>query len=156
MLFNSDDRVDKEAYYCLACVEHALDGLILDTCAEKPDHLVPVLAAGLAVVLVDRGVRQPPVDSVGVDNAAGMTGLVNHLIGLGHRRIGIITGPRNLSVAAERLAAWRQALAAAGIRPQPAWVAEGDFRFAGGFKAAPRLVEAATTTLTWRHGRARR
>lgn len=147
MLFNSDDRADKEAACCQACVEHALDGLILDPCGDDVAHLEPAVAAGLALVLVDRGVSRVPADSVGVDNGLGMTRLVEYLLALGHRRIGIITGPRALSVAAERLAAWEAALLGAGVRPAADWVAEGDFRFDGGYRAAPRLVAAGVTAI---------
>ena len=82
--------------------------------------------------------------SVDVDNRAGARTAVEHLLGLGHRRIGCITNaPLAYTAAADRLAGYRDALATAGIDADPALVVEGSFDAASGHAAATRLLDRA-------------
>jgi LacI family transcriptional regulator len=65
---------------------------------------------------------------------------VEHLLGLGHRRIAYLMGPRNLRSSFDRLAGYRAALAAHGIEPQPGWTQDSEFTFDGGYTAARLLL----------------
>jgi len=68
---------------------------------------------------------------------------MEHLLSLGHRRIGAITGPRAYLASNERLNGYEGALAAAGVLPDPAMMLESTFDIEGGAKAAARLLDAA-------------
>ncbi|MFI6482271.1 LacI family DNA-binding transcriptional regulator [Nonomuraea sp. NPDC050663] len=71
---------------------------------------------GVPVVIVDP--RRPPpegVPSVASDNVGGAVAATEHLIGLGHRRIAVVTGREGVPCADERLAGHRSAMAAAGL-----------------------------------------
>ncbi len=81
--------------------------------AEIERHLAAMQADGAAVVHLSPHALGAP--DVGVDNAAGIADMVVALVGLGHRRIGFLAGPRALYVARERLAGYRQGLERAGI-----------------------------------------
>jgi LacI family transcriptional regulator len=89
----------------------------------------------------DRG-ELPRVD---VDHRAGARQMVEHLVGLGHRRIGFIAGPPTITTARERLAGFREAMAAAEL--DASLRAEGDFTYEGGLTGATRLLEAGPTAL---------
>jgi LacI family transcriptional regulator len=65
---------------------------------------------------------------------------MRHLLELGHRRIGAITGPRGWFATEERRRGYHAALAAYGIMPDPAIELEGDFRIEGGIKAGEQLL----------------
>ena len=65
------------------------------------------------------------IDSISVDNALGARLATEHLLGLGHRRIGFLSGPLRTSSRLERLAGYRSALVAAGLEPRPDLVWEG-------------------------------
>src|SRR5690606_34417496 len=72
-----------------------------------------------------------------------------YLIGLGHRRIGHVTGPLARILSVDRLAGYRRALQEAGIAFDPALVAQGDFTFPGGLEAGEALLglEAPPTAI---------
>jgi DNA-binding LacI/PurR family transcriptional regulator len=83
-----------------------------------------------------------PAPSVDVDNEAGAQLAVEHLISLGHRRIGCITNaPLAYTAAAARLDGYRAALKAAGIPYDAALVAEGAFEPSSGHHAVVALLE---------------
>jgi DNA-binding LacI/PurR family transcriptional regulator len=81
------------------------------------------------------------VTSVDVDNRAGARGAVEHLIALGHRRIGCVTNaPLAYTAASERLDGYRDALRAANIEPRPEWVVEAAFDAGSGHRAMAELL----------------
>jgi len=79
-----------------------------------------------------------PCYSVDVDNVGGARLATAHLVGLGRRRIGTVTGPSDMPASVDRLAGWRQVLAESG-HPDDA-VAVGDFTTAGGAAAVRDLL----------------
>ena len=85
---------------------------------------------------------RPPGDAlaVAIDDRAAAAEMTAHLIGLGHRRIGFITGDRRQSVSARRLAGYRAALVADGVAFDPALVAAGDFSYRSGLVAGEQLL----------------
>ena len=80
---------------------------------EMDRHLGVMRGEGAAVVHLSPYALGEP--EVSVDNAAGIGGMVAALVGLGHRRIAFLAGPRSLYVARERLAGYRRGLEDAGI-----------------------------------------
>jgi DNA-binding LacI/PurR family transcriptional regulator len=77
---------------------------------------------------------------VDVDNTAGERIATEVLLERGCRRIGTVAGPADMTAAEDRLAGWREAMAAAGL-PDDA-VVRGDFTEAGGERAAEELMAA--------------
>lgn len=115
-------------------------GLTLST----PDALLDAAAeAAIPFVMVD------PVDtshdgmvSVGSSNWAGARAATEHLIALGHRRIGWIGGPDASSAARDRLYGYRAALDAAGLGADDALVRTDRFEVAAGARHARDLLAA--------------
>jgi LacI family transcriptional regulator len=97
-----------------------------------------------AVALALAGDRAglPTVD---VDHRAGARQMTEHLLGLGHRRIGFIAGPVAVSTARQRLDGFRDAMQAACLDASA--VVEGGFTYAGGVDAAERLLLASPTAI---------
>ena len=83
-------------------------------------------------------------NSVQVDEHYGSRVAVDHLAGLGHRRIAYINGPRNglhgWDASTGRLAGYRGVLSDRGIDADPALVMEGDWEVESGYSAARRLL----------------
>lgn len=75
------------------------------------------------------------------DNRGGARQAVAHLVAAGRRRIATITGPADLSPGVDRLAGYRDALAAAGLPEDDALVAPGDFSEDTGEAAMRALLE---------------
>ncbi len=102
-----------------------------------PDRLS---TAGIPIVLVGRppkGIRASYVD---VDNRQGAQSAVGHLIAGGRRVIATIAGPGDMAAGTDRLAGYRDALAEAGIAPDPALETTADFTQDGGSVAMSRLL----------------
>ncbi len=85
-----------------------MDGLLIASATTSERFLVELARQGLPFVLVNR--RVPRVGpSVTVDDARGMELAVEHLVGLGHRRIAHVAGPRDADTARRRAAGFRSA-----------------------------------------------
>lgn len=115
-----------------------VDGVVLiSTHAEDP--LPRLLAeARVPAVLSARPVQSIPISYVEVDQRAGAALAVEHLVAGGRRRIATISGPLDTPAGRERLAGFREAQAAHGIREAAA--VEGDFTQAGAAAAMKRLL----------------
>ncbi|MEU3839546.1 substrate-binding domain-containing protein [Streptomyces sp. NPDC028635] len=89
-------------------------------------------------VMVDPAVEpRPGVVSVGAANWQGGVTATEHLLGLGHRRIAVIAGQRQTTASGARVAGYRSALSAAGVRHRPEYV-----RHAGAEEACVRHAGA--------------
>jgi LacI family transcriptional regulator, repressor for deo operon, udp, cdd, tsx, nupC, and nupG len=75
------------------------------------------------------------IPSVRIDNDRGARLAVEHLIGLGHRSIGHVTGPVGNVLTVARLSGFRAAMAAHGVPIRQDWVIEGDFSMDSGAAA---------------------
>lgn len=106
---------------------------------------IPALLADLKVPAIGlASVRIPSYPAMLVtDERAGAHLLGQHLIGLGHRKIGFITGPRAFHSAVEREQGFKQALREAGVTLQPTHVREGDYSFDSGVRAAEAILGGA-------------
>ena len=133
-----NSRHDIEA--ALQAMRGRVDGLVV----MSPHIDVAVLAANLPeslpAVMLNTAQATEAFDTLGVDNFGGARAMVAHLAGHGHRRIAIVRGPEPNHDAQERLRGYRAALAGAGIAPDPALEAEGDFTEDGGYGAVRRLL----------------
>jgi LacI family transcriptional regulator len=119
------------------------DGLVVSGPRTDDRHLPELAREGFPLVLQGAlpGIDVPSVD---VDNVAGARLAVEHLLTLGHRRIACITNaPLAYTAARERLDGYRAAMRAAGIEPDPAWVAEAAFDAQSGRRAMRSLLGRA-------------
>jgi len=119
------------------------DGLVVSGPRTDDRHLLELVRAGFPLVL-QGALSGLDVPSVDVDNAAGARLAVEHLLALGHRRIGCITNaPLAYTAARERLEGYRAALRTVGIEPDPAWVEEAAFDAPSGRRAMRTLLARA-------------
>lgn len=77
----------------------------------------------------------------------GMTLVVQHLLSLGHQRIGFINGEENSSTSAERLNGYVSAITLGGLRYTPTLTQHGDFSEESGARCAHALVDKGVTAL---------
>lgn len=140
VLYNTDEDPARELHI-LEQLKGRVDGLLLAPTSEAGSSLELVRAAQLPVVLIDREARDyDDVDSVKVDNVSGSRQAIDHLLGLGHSRIGVVTGPLASTPGRERLEATLAALEEAGIELEDALVQNGGFKEEGGYHATLRLL----------------
>ncbi len=105
------------------------DGVILVLSRLDRAAADQLASLGIPLVLIDPvGGSDPVIQTVGATNWAGGLAATEHLIELGHRRIGIITGPPEVVCSQERLEGYRAALGRAGIALDDSLLRYGNFR----------------------------
>src|ERR1700722_9794012 len=120
------------------------DGVILVLTELSSAHRARLAAMRMPVVIVDPvGQPDPRIPSIGATNWAGGLMATEHLIEIGHRRIGTITGRPSLLCSQARLDGYRAALERAGIPADPTLVYSGDFHFEAALVAATDMLELA-------------
>ena len=138
------EDVPTRAAYDRLLREQQVDGLILSG-PRLDDPLLPELAAeGFPLILHGRleGSATPFVD---VENRAGAHQATDHLVGLGHRRIGFVSNaPMFYSGAQERLAGYREALEGQGLPLDPSLVRMSDFSPDSGAAAMRELLRLSS------------
>jgi DNA-binding LacI/PurR family transcriptional regulator len=118
-----------------------VDGVVLIS-THAADLLPQLLAeADVPVVLSGRPAQPTPISYVEVDQRAGVAMAVDHLVARGRTRLATVSGPQDTPAGRERLAAFRERLAAHGLAEVAA--VEGDFTQASGAAAARELLAAA-------------
>ena len=128
LLCNAERDPVREAHFAEMLLDSGVRGLIFGSSPLSFDHLAAFESRGLQVVAFDRslaGASSVIVDSVEINNVQAARLAISHLTGLGHRRIGFLSGPIRTVSRRERLAGYRQALVEAGIDPDPQLVWEG-------------------------------
>lgn len=115
---------------------------IIGLTLTAPDGLIRAASdADLPFVMVDPvDTRHRHMVSVGSSNWAGSRTATEHLIGLGHRRIGWIGGPEASDAARDRLYGYQAALDAAGLTVDPELVRSDQFAVAPGTRHARELL----------------
>jgi DNA-binding LacI/PurR family transcriptional regulator len=140
LLHSVEDVAAPEAYIGLVREKHA-DGIILSGPRSDDQQLLRLKAERFSVVLLGQlpGSDIPFVD---VDNVGAARQAVNHLLGLGRRRVGMITNaPLAYTAARDRLAGYRQALEEVNIPFDEELVRYGDFREESGRGAMNQLLD---------------
>jgi LacI family transcriptional regulator len=121
---------------------HRVDGIAIAPVSDRSKpHLQRLDAYGVQFVLIDRTVSGVESDVVLGDNVAGARRLVEHLIGLGHRRIGFIMESDDVSTARDRRAGYEAALAAAGIELDASLVVSATADPDGGLEGMRPLLD---------------
>ncbi|GLX93758.1 LacI family DNA-binding transcriptional regulator [Herbidospora sp. NBRC 101105] len=122
--------------------DRAPGGIILALSELTPADLTRIAKLGLPAVLVDPvGDADGTIPSIGAGNWGGGMAAAKHLVELGHRRIGMITGPMRLLCSQARLAGCRAALERAGLTLDDDLVQHGDFHYHSGFSLTQALLD---------------
>lgn len=120
VLMNSAQDPEQDVGHINLFRRRRVDGLILSLQSENQPGLNELVASlEFPIVLVDRELPGVNAASVVVDNYSGMERAVQHLVTLGHRRIGFVSGSPDLLTTRERLRGYRAALEANGLTEVP-------------------------------------
>jgi LacI family transcriptional regulator len=125
-------------------IAHRVEGIVIAPVSDRSKaHLRRLASFGVPFVLIDRTVPGIDADVVLGDSVGGARRLVDHLISLGHRRIGFIVESDEVSTARDRRRGYEAALTAGGIPLDPALVANATVDPSGGFDGMRRLLALA-------------
>ena len=140
ILCNTEDLPEREATYLAVLRERQVDGLLIAS-SRMSDLVITALGRErFPFVLVNRSARGAEL-AVTVDNRAGASAAIAHLVALGHRRIGHVAGPQTTTTGVERAAGVRAALRGRNVpRDADLWVEAEAFSEEAGYRAARRLL----------------
>lgn len=135
----TDKKLEREAVEFLC--RKRVDGIINMPVDAEGDHLKAFQKTGKPIVLIDRKIQGVSCDSVLVDNEQAAVDAVKLLYENGHRNIGIIGGPKEISTAQERMKGYFSELKNLDIPVRESLVVHGDYTIQGGVRAMEELVE---------------
>jgi LacI family transcriptional regulator len=123
-------------------IAHRVEGIAIAPVSDHSrSHVLRLERFGVQFVLIDRTIPGVECDVVVGDSADGARRLVEHLISLGHRRIGFITESDEVSTARDRHEGYAAALEAAGLQPDPSLIVRSTVDPQGGFEGMRRLLD---------------
>jgi LacI family transcriptional regulator len=129
------------AFYDRVLRGRHFDGVILFS-SDIDDPILPLLIKdGRPMVLIGRHPYFVNVTSVDVENREAAREAVAHLIGLGHRRIGVINGQLQMEAAQARRDGYKQALLEAGMPIDAELMVDGQFSEAAAYQAMLKLLD---------------
>jgi len=122
LIVNTDNDADRERSHIEAMRARQVDGFISATARLDRELLAEAAAAEKPLVLVNRSLEDGSAPAVTVDDAFGIRLAVEHIAGLGHKRIGHVSGPQNLSTGHRRYLGFVEAMTDAGLEVQREYV----------------------------------
>jgi LacI family transcriptional regulator len=129
MFCNTDESEAEEAQYLLMLVQRQVDGVLLVPASTSGKPLRLLSSHHMPVVVLDRRIQSRQIDSVRSDSEAGAYTLTQHLLGLGHRRIAMLTGRRSVSTSIDRVAGYCRAMLDAGLELDDDLVRYGEYNY---------------------------
>jgi LacI family repressor for deo operon, udp, cdd, tsx, nupC, and nupG len=136
LLGDTRDNEKNESDYLSLVETKQADGVIqllphTPNATLPPNHIPTVNAAGC---------EGTPYPTVRIDNSAAAKTVIDYLVSIGHRRIGVITGLKDNRHSIDRLIGYKQSLAEAGIELDSQLIVEGGFTLASGQAAAKEVL----------------
>jgi LacI family transcriptional regulator len=142
IIVDTRDDARHESAAVANLLAHHIEGLVIAPAAGWKDLTLPLLRDHpVPYVIVDRIDPVLRVDQVGVENETATAAVVDHLISLGHTRIGMVSGIPDLSTSTERLRGFRLAHQRADLQVDPSLIVDGASTSEGGRKAALALLD---------------
>ena len=142
LLYNLGDEDGRARFFEVMPMRKRVDGVLVASLVLDDAEFDALTELDRPVGLL--GLARPGFLSARIDDVAAARGAVDHLLGLGHRRIGLIGGdtddPMAFTPPLHRRDGYRDALHAAGVSPDPALELLGYFTVDGGRAAMRRLL----------------
>lgn len=136
---NTDESPEKQNDYLTFLMKKQVDGFLVVPASFSP--LTLLTNRQIPFVVLDRWIPGEDVDSVRCDSVGGAYQLTKHLLGLGHKSIGIISGRRDHSTALDRVHGARQAVEEAGLDEDILKVYWGEFTQTCGYDYTEQLIQ---------------
>jgi LacI family transcriptional regulator len=142
VIFNSDEKPELERRILSRIRMLSCDGVVLVPVGIPSQYAQRDLdGRSIPMVLFGRVVDDDSSDTVTIDNRTAGRQATNYLLDLGHRRIGSITGPLQLTTASGRYDGMLEAMRARGAEPEPHHVRSGEFREDAAYSVAREILE---------------
>lgn len=145
MLASTQRQLADEPAYLRLFTERRVDGILFARPSTEEDnrHIVSLIRQGVPLVTTAYHVPGEKLIVVDVDNVDGGLQATEHLVALGHRKIGMIEGPPRWKSVDDRTEGYKLALAKAGIPFDESLIEAGDWSYKSGYEAMKRLYAKA-------------
>jgi len=140
ILCNTDESEVKQETYINTLVEKRVDGILFVPAGCNTQPIKFLNQQNIPVVVLDRWLPGIQVDNVRCDSVGGAYSLTRVLLELGHRKIAVISGPRGVSSAEDRVSGFLKALNEEGIKPTPDWIRYGAFTIDSGQAMTQEII----------------
>ncbi len=141
ILCNTNEDTSRQDEYIELLRARQIDGLLLTPALDESPALRAAALEGIPMVFVDRALPAVHVPAVRADSRHATKDLVDHIVGLGHERIAIISGPRQTLTGRERLDAFRARMRRHGLSVPRELIRVGNFQMRSGQVAAAELLD---------------
>jgi LacI family transcriptional regulator len=142
LICNAEENEAREQAYIEMLLRQRVEGIIIDTSARTFDGLIELQKNHVPIVLFDRVVNDIQCNQVFCDNSQGGYIGIQHLVELGHTRIGVIATMAHTETMMRRVSGTRQAIDVFGGDSDPALLIQGDTQlFDMGYNAAKHLLQ---------------
>ncbi len=138
--FQEDIILEKKKLVFLG--DRQIDGMIYMPLKGCVEGLKQLQGNGIPVVLIDRAIKNCECDTVLIDNLNASYEAVEHLIIMGHRRIGIINGPDTIFTAEERMRGYYRVHEDYRISVDQKLIVCGDYRMDIAYEQAMKMLSA--------------
>ena len=140
IIANTDYNPERMATCVRRMIERQADAVAIIT-SELERHLIDELSRRkVPIVFLDVGKVRPLMNNISVEYGKGIREAVQHIVSLGHKRIGFIAGPHTLKSARTRRAAFLKCISECGIEDSQRIVVEGNHKVDGGDKAMTHML----------------
>ena len=137
---NTDESLEKQNDYLTFLMKKQVDGFLVVPASLSP--LTLLTDRQIPLVVLDRRIPGDDVDSIRCNSVGGAYQLTQHVLGLGHKSIAIISGRQDHSTALDRVHGARLAVEEAGVDDATLKVYWGEFTQASGYDYTKQLLQA--------------
>ena len=144
LFYDTDGRPEREKKALDFFVGRKMEGIIIASSGSDTtiDHIRQIMKnKNITIVAIDNKLGDLDIDLVATDNYKGAYRLTTHLLELGHKSIGVITGPMNESSSKERLDGYKASLKDHGIPFDENIVVDGQWTKDSGIAATQELLQ---------------
>jgi LacI family transcriptional regulator len=149
VLCNAADDPARELAYLDLLIERRVDGIIIASSRATRRHASVLASNPIPVVLLNSGAVGSGLPTIDTAHRRGARLAAEHVLALGHRRLGHISGPPSNAASGLRLRGLRDAMRASGLADDELRVAAGNGHVDGGAAAADLVRDGATAIVCY-------
>lgn len=152
LLCNSNNNGQQEIKLLRQLLGYHVDGIIMVSTANHDEDSINELnfvisGANTPIIFLDRKPHRSDYSYFATDNCKGGYLATKHLLNLGHRKIGHLSGPLNLVSSIERLKGYKRALQEYDVNYDPQLIFEGDFELQSGLSSFAYFINIGATAI---------
>ncbi|NIE52558.1 LacI family transcriptional regulator [Pantoea sp. Ap-870] len=136
-----DDR-QRELELIQGLLNRQVDGLFY-TSVDRHPYIDVIQASGTPLVMLDRIEPRPGVSMLCVNEREAARQVTAHLLSHGYQQVGMISGPREMLNAQDRIQGWRDAMAQHGLTVDEALIFPAGYSRQGGYDAGQRMIASS-------------